>query len=282
MFLIIVSMLIWGSVTIFARWTGLPSTLIVFFRVLVASVSLFPIILFKKGFNSLKIQDKKGFVFLISLCLALNWVFLFKAVLITSIANAILSYYTAPVIVVALSPFLLKEKLKLQVLFSLILAVSGVTLIASGNNFSFTSKDFIGVLFGLLAAFFYAFLTILGRYLKEIPEDILTFYQVSISALILLPFFFVNKASYTREGLAAVVTMGLIHTALALSLYFKGLKTVEASTASLLSYLDPLSAIFYAFIFFSEIPPTQTVAGGILIIVASLFLIINRNLKLIS
>lgn len=62
----------------------------------------------------------------------------------------------------------------------------------------------------------------------------------------------------------------IVHTAFALLIYMDGLKEVEVNEAAILSYLNPLSAVVYAFIVFSEVPELRTVIGGALILLASL------------
>ncbi|WP_367184464.1 EamA family transporter [Thermococcus sp.] len=54
----------------------------------------------------------------------------------------------------------------------------------------------------------------------------------------------------------------MVHTVLALFLYMDGLKTVEVNEAALLSYLDPMSAIIYAFLVFGEVQVLQRQLGG--------------------
>lgn len=53
----------------------------------------------------------------------------------------------------------------------------------------------------------------------------------------------------------------VVHTVLALFLYMDSLKTVEVNEAALLSYLDPMSAIIYAFLVFGEVPVLQRQLG---------------------
>lgn len=67
----------------------------------------------------------------------------------------------------------------------------------------------------------------------------------------------------------AVLVLVLVHTVFALYLYMDGLKKAEVKDVALLSYLDPLSAIFYAFLAFGEVPGPRTVIGGVLILLAS-------------
>ncbi|WP_457742681.1 EamA family transporter [Thermococcus sp.] len=65
------------------------------------------------------------------------------------------------------------------------------------------------------------------------------------------------------------MTLVLLHTVFAPYFYMDGLKKVKVKDVSLLSYLDPLSAIVYALIVFGEVIGLRTVMGGALILLAS-------------
>ena len=75
----------------------------------------------------------------------------------------------------------------------------------------------------------------------------------------------------------AIGVLVVVHTVLALLLYMKGLREVEVNEAALLSYLDPLSAVVYAFLVFGEIPSLRTAVGGLLILSASLADILKKG-----
>ncbi|SDF66124.1 DMT family transporter [Sporolituus thermophilus] len=59
-----------------------------------------------------------------------------------------------------------------------------------------------------------------------------------------------------------MLLMGLVHSALALGLYFTGLKSVKVQHASILSYIDPVSALLYALLIFGERPTITTMPGA--------------------
>ena len=94
--------------------------------------------------------------------LALNWVFFFSAVIYTDIAKATLIYYLAPILVVVLSSVFLRERITRKRLFLVFLAFLGALIIGTQAEFSLGNKDFLGVVFALLGAIFYASVTVLG------------------------------------------------------------------------------------------------------------------------
>jgi len=266
---IALAMLIWGSVGIFGRLSGLSGLGVAFARVSLGALVLLPILgLRGKLGNALGELRKRPYHMLaLGTALALNWVFLFTAFNYTSIANAVLVYYTAPVLATLISWRFLHERLDAGKVLSLAIAFTGLLLIASSQRISLSDRDFIGIVFAFLGALFYALIPNLGRFLRGVDGESLTFLQLAIASVVLIPFVAVeNVGSPVWWAIAVLV---LVHTVLALYLYMDGLKKVEVKDAALLSYLDPLSAIVYAFLVFGEVPGVRTVIGGALILLAS-------------
>ena len=278
---ITVSMLIWGSVGIFARFTNLNGLGIAFFRVALGALILALLFGIKDKFWFQKVWDatkqKLGWMILLGTALALNWVFLFTAFLYTSIAKAVLIYYLAPVLAILISAKFLKEKIsKFQVLL-IFMAFLGLLIIMSGQKMDFNNRDFAGAVFAFVAAVFYAMIPNLGRFLKDMESDMLTFTQLVIASVILLPFVLFTKIAVGRINWFAIGILVIVHTVFALFLYMDGLKSVKVNEAALLSYLDPLSAVVYAFLIFGEVPTLRTMIGGLLILSASLLDTLKRR-----
>ncbi|WP_457751493.1 DMT family transporter [Thermococcus sp.] len=266
---IALAMLIWGSVGIFARFSGLSGLGVAFMRVALGSLVLWAISINPGRIRRLKITFAENWKAMTALgtALAFNWVFLFTAFNYTLIATAVLVYYLAPIIATLISWWFLGEKISRNRLLLIGMAFGGFLFIASGQEFNLNSRDFIGVLLALVAAFFYALIPNFGRFLKDVDGKDLTLLQLSMATLFLLPFVAVNGLKEpTWWAIGALV---LLHTVFALYLYMDGLKEVEVNEAALMSYLDPLSAIVYAFIIFGEVPGVQTILGGTLILLAS-------------
>ncbi|NJE05628.1 EamA/RhaT family transporter [Thermococcus sp. M36] len=273
-----VSMLIWGSVGIFARFSGLSGLGVAFARVSLGSLILITVIglLERNRFTSLPnlAREKWKPLLALGVSLAMNWVFLFTAFSYTTIANAVLVYYTAPILATIISWRFLGEEMNPRRIGLIGLAFLGLVLIVSGQSLDFHNKDFLGIILALTAALFYALIPNLGRFLKEVDGKVLTFLQLAIASLVLAPFVAVRGAG--KPVWWAVLILVAVHTVLALFLYMDGLREVEVNEAALLSYLDPVSAVIYAFLVFGEVPGLRTVLGGALILLASALDIVRR------
>src|SRR5699024_3220125 len=118
------------------------------------------------------------------LFLALNWVFLFESYKRISIAQATLLYYTAPILVLLFSFFILKERLANTQLFSILLAFVGLWLTLGKVNPAEIFTTGSGAAFGLAAAVCYAGVMLLNPTLKGFENDDLTFFQLFIAAAV--------------------------------------------------------------------------------------------------
>ncbi|ASJ11524.1 DMT family transporter [Thermococcus thioreducens] len=268
---IIISMLIWGSVGIFARFSNLSGLGVAFFRVSLGALLLFPILASSKGWASslFSIVGAKWKPLLaLGVSLALNWVFLFTAFSYTTIANAVLVYYMAPIVATLISWRFLGENLRMKRWLLIGTAFAGLILIMSGQDVDLGNSDFVGILLALIAAFFYSLIPNLGRFLRDVDGKTLTFLQLAVASVVLAPF--IAASGVGEPAWWAVFILVSVHTVLALFLYMDGLKEVEVNEAALLSYLDPMSAVVYAFLIFGEVPGVRTALGGALILLASL------------
>lgn len=266
---IILSMVIWGSLGLFVRNIPLSSIDIAFLRAIIASIFLLIIKLFtKKRIEKISLKDLLLLI-LSGIVIALNWLLLFQAYKYTTIANATLCYYTAPVFVIILSPFVLKEKITLKKMLSVLISLMGLALIISQNPSSFSSYNHpLGFLFGASAAVLYAFVVLVNKKIKNFSGVDRTVIQISVSALFLLPFIlYKNDIHITGINmLLAIIILGVLHTGIAYLLYFSSIEKVSAQKASLLSYIDPISAVLFGTLFLAEpLSAVQALGGGLIL-----------------
>ncbi|WP_297488440.1 DMT family transporter [Thermococcus sp.] len=181
---IAISMLIWGSVGIFGRFSELSGAGVAFARVSLGFLLLALIIRLFEGENLSEIPKTLGErwrpLLGLGAALAFNWAFLFTAFNYTSIANAILVYYTAPILATLLSWRFLGERISGRRWALIGLAFLGLALIVSGQRLSLNDRDFVGVILAFTAALFYALIPNFGRSLREVDGKLLTLLQLGL------------------------------------------------------------------------------------------------------
>lgn len=162
---LISAMLIWGSMGIFVRYIDFTSSQIALSRAVVGSIVLIIFSLISNK-NLFKENIKNNLLILIccGICLGYNWIFLFQLYKYTTISIATICYYLAPIIVMFLSPILLKEKLNLIKIICIIAAMIGMLCIVGIEKVSMSGGNIIGILYGLGAACLYASVVILNKF----------------------------------------------------------------------------------------------------------------------
>ncbi len=262
---IILSTVIWGSIPLFSIWSALPSPVFVFFRVLISAAVLYVIL--RKDINSDISSLLNPYVVLSGILLAANWVFLFYAVNIIPVSEAIIFYYSGPVIAILLSP-LLKEKITRSAGIGIGIAFSGIILMSAGN----LNLNPLGIISAILSGITYGILSVVSKHSTECVKPLnLVFFQVLLSAIILSPSLFLLKFTFTSDDIVIAVFSAIVQTVIALFLWYDSMKKIKVQAVSILSYLDPVFAIVFALIFLDQVPDSFTIGGGVLLIVSGAF-----------
>lgn len=268
---VIISMMIWGSVGIFVRYIDIPSLEIAFLRAAVAAVFLLIFGIFNRRSNK-SLYNRKNLLLLIAsgTAIGLNWVLLFQAYKYTTISNATLSYYFAPVFVVLLSPIVLKERFTAFKLLSVFGALAGLLLILSNQTNASQGQynHVLGMTFGIVAAVLYAGVVLLNKYIKNFSGFDMTFIQITTTALVLFPFI-ISRGQLHIDGLNTlllVLIIGIVHTGIAYLIYFSAIKNIRAQSAAMLSYIDPVSAILFGTLILGESVNMIQILGGLMIL----------------
>ena len=271
LFMLIVSMLLFGTIGIFRKYIPLGSGTVAVFRAWIGCVFLFGMLLLQK--KRIRVEKKTLPLLCISgAAIGFNWILLFEAYRYVSVATATLCYYMAPVIVIAASPFVLKEKLNLKKICCVISAILGVIPV-SGILSDRTVTDIRGILFGLGAAILYASVILFNKRLQGVGAFDRTLLQLAFAGAVLLPYVLLTEkvsiGDYTPKVIFLLLIVGIIHTGVAYVLYFASLEKLKAQTAALYSYIDPISAILLSAVILGELPGVMTVVGAVLILGAA-------------
>lgn len=273
---IIIAMLIWGSLGLFVRGIELNSIEIAFFRASIGSIFLLVISLITKDkINKKALRNNLPILLASGICLGINWAALFQAMRYTTIPNAILSYYMAPVFIILLSLAILKEKLSLKKSICVLGALLGLFMVLkSGNNLELAGYNHSkGVVYGLVGAILYGIIVTLNKKIKDLSPFRTTLSQLLIAALVLLPIIVGQGISNIKDAnpktWLLVLIVGIVHTGFAYLLYFPSIKDVESQSIATLSYLDPISSIILAAIFLNESMTLVQILGGGLILLSA-------------
>ena len=270
----LLAMTIFGTIGLFVKFIELPSTVIALSRGALGTLFLLLVLkLLKRRINTASVKSNFKHLVIAGVALGLNWIFLFDAYRLTSVATATLAYYMAPIILILLSPILLHERIPLGKWICVICALFGMSLI-SGVWEGSENVALDGITMGLIAACFYASVVINNKFLKGLDPYDSSIVQLAVAAIVLLPYvlftvdFSVLKPDTTTIGLTLAV--GILHTGVAYWLYFSALPKLEAARIAIFSYIDPAIAILLSVFVLMEPMTTAGVIGAVLILGAAL------------
>lgn len=270
----LLAMTIFGTIGLFVKFIELPSTVIALSRGALGTLFLLLVLkLLKRRINTASVKSNFKHLVIAGVALGLNWIFLFEAYRLTSVATATLAYYMAPIILILLSPILLHERVPVGKWICVICALFGMSLI-SGVWEGSENVALDGITMGLIAACFYASVIINNKFLKGLDPYDSSIVQLAVAAIVLLPYvlftvdFSVLKPDTTTIGLTLAV--GILHTGVAYWLYFSALPKLEAARIAIFSYIDPAIAILLSVFVLMEPMTTAGVIGAVLILGAAL------------
>jgi drug/metabolite transporter (DMT)-like permease len=179
----------------------------------------------------------------------------------TTAANAIFLQYTAPVYVILLAPWLLRERLAMVDAVPLVVCLAGIGVLFLGNR---GSGDAEGLWMGLGSGAFYGMFLLWLRRTRYADPIAVTFVNCAGVAIVLVPFASVGDVGSTDLGLLAL--MGLVQFALPYVFFTTGLRQVGSGEASLIALAEPVLNPVWVLLLLGEEPTTATVIGGVVII----------------
>lgn len=279
---VILAGICWGSLGIFSSklgQAGFDSWQITSLRIVTAFVLI--LVFLPKILPIFKRLTKAEW----SLLVAQSWIGVlgmtlcyFFAVKTVGVGMAVALLYTAPVFSLVLARLVLKESISVKSVLLAVVAVIGVAFLMLGDAVSLN----VGMLVGLLSGLCYSLYGILGKKamsseggLSAGGSQLLFFSSISISAasLLVLPSTYATYGQLVSLPSTAVLwVMGLsfVGTIVPFLLYMRALQKLPATTASVFTIFEPLTAIVLASVLLSQSPKPLQMVGIALIIGATL------------
>jgi len=261
--LILIAIFIWSSLGVVVRLSGVPVQELIFYSMIV-SVCIQSLIV-SQGKYRKEVPSFRKLIYpaIAGIILLANTFTFFYAYQNTTIANAVLTHYIAPILVALVAPLLLKERIMKTALFAIVSASVGLWIMLEG--FSFDGSHTNGIIAGLLSGCTYAALILFVRFhAKRFHPIVFALFTNATVVCLLAPFI----RSFPREAIWSFLFMGIVHSTIAPLLYYKGLQKVPASKAAILGYLEPVCAILFGITLLNEVLTMNTLLGGLLILFA--------------
>jgi drug/metabolite transporter (DMT)-like permease len=265
----VLATVILGSLGIFAAQARLDARTIVFYRCLFGAIAMGSYCLFLGHFRGIPTRDfflacGTGFLMLG------NWVFFFEGILRVGVSVATIVYQVQPFIVLVAGAILFQERLSLTRVILFLVALFGLIL-ATGIKWNVIDPGFLlGVGFTLLGATLYAGVVLVGKGLKSVQPEVVTFIQCAVGVLT-LPIFdpSILHTSIELRQWGWLAGLGVIHTALVYTLIYRALPKLKSFTIAILTFIYPASAIFFDFIVNGRLVSAVQFVGLVIILLSS-------------
>lgn len=268
----LLAVIIYGTIGFFLHYVNASSEFVVLCRGTIGSLFIGLIMIVTKNLPNIKAIKKNIIPIVISgIALGLNWVFLFEGYRY-GVAIASLCNYVAPIIVVIISSFFLKEKLTKAQIACVIAAFVGIVLI-SGIFDETSGVDYRCVMYGLLAAIGFVVLVLCNKRIRDIKPLDKTVAQLFVSALTVLPYVII-KDSFPKgldlRSQLILLCLGIIHTGIAYIFYFNSIDTLPASKVAIFGYIEPVLSVLTGALIFNEKLSLLGILGAIMILLSAL------------
>lgn len=193
-------------------------------------------------------------------------------------ATAIIVQYTAPVWVLLYVVARRQQKLTLQKIAAVALAVTGIALVINllDTRSGALHLDTYGIIAALLASFSFAFYNVGGHRILARHDRwrvlVWTLASASLFWLVVNPPWKIAAAHYLPAQWIFLFVFSMISVLGAFSLYFLGLQYLEPTRAIIASCLEPVFSIVLAALLLGEVlRPIQTL--GIVFVLAAIVIV---------
>jgi drug/metabolite transporter (DMT)-like permease len=258
-----------GTMGVFSRKTGLDGEVITFFR-LFFGAGFLTVLLALTGKLRLLLRRPSWPVLINGLMLAGFIVFYIQAMYLTTMANAIMVVYLAPLVASVFAHFFLNEKLNRESILLICTALFGFAMMMEFKiDFSSGANHLLGLALATLSLVCYATFILINRTIRSTVHFYTrTFYQLLTGALCMVPFFIADFPEISKTNWLWLGGAGFFPGFLGILLAVIALEKLPAATFGTLAYFEPIFVVILGWVIFGESLNTLQLAGCLVIVVS--------------
>ncbi|MBL4675618.1 MAG: EamA family transporter [Mucilaginibacter sp.] len=264
---------IWGFTGILGQLISISAVDLVWYRVLIASISLF--LYFKLNKTTLKLAPKT--MLKLALTGALvggHWVLFFASIKLSTVPVTLVCLSSMTLFTAIFEPLINKKPISKLEIISGIFIILGIALI-----FRFETQYTKGIITGLLSAMLASLFSIVNsRLVQKIEAPVIAFYEL-LGAFLWITLYLlitVGTAAFVipkASDIGYLVILGTVCTSLAYVAGVSVMRELSAFRVALITNLEPVYGIIMAFLFFNN---TSTMSpgfwAGAVIVLSTIFL----------
>ena len=180
---------------VIGQYVQVPAVQVAMGRVICSSLLLLAISLVCKDKLTLDSKKDYGLMILTGVVMAIHWSSFFQSIQTSSVAIGTITFSTFPLFLTFLEPLLFHEKICGKNILNALILLMGVLITIP--EFSVENKVTIGILWGMLASFTYAVMTLSNRYFSSRYKGrTICLYEQGTAAIALLPALVLVKAEW--------------------------------------------------------------------------------------
>lgn len=275
-FLLHLAVMLFGLAGVIGKFVSLPAVIVTFGRVFFSSVFLLIMVLIKK--EKISLANKRDYVLIIiaGIIMAVHWFTFLQTIQMSTVAIGTITFSTFPLFVTFLEPVIYKERLKIKDIVIALIMFLGILITIP--EFTLDNQVTLAIIIGLIGSLSYAVLCLINRYFSnQYSGRIICLYEQGVAAIVLFPTLFIIKVIPTVTDLLAIIFLGIVCTALAHSIYVSSLKKVKVQIAGIISGMETVYGIVFAYILLKETLGVRELLGGLIILGVALYSSIEKS-----
>ncbi|HBD23445.1 MAG TPA: hypothetical protein DC023_03345 [Oceanospirillaceae bacterium] len=266
------AVLLFGAAGLMGKVIAMPATQLVLGRTLIGALALALFIGFfakqehRYGW-SLVGMSKLTLLVGSGIMLAIHWWTFFYAIQLAGVGIAVVGFSAFPVFVTLLEALL--QKRQVQPMDALVTAIVVIGLWLVAPSISWQNATFQGLAWGVISGALFAVLALLNKSLVSVFGGLhLGFGQQAIAAIccgLLVDWSALRISAYDGVNL---LLLGVLLTAVPHVMFISCLRHIRAHMAAIVTSLEPVYAIIFAWLLLAEQPPLSTLLGAGIILFA--------------
>lgn len=243
---------IWGFTSILGKLIHIAAVPLVWYRVLIAFVSLF--LYFKLNKTEIKV-NRQSFLklFFTGALVGGHWILFFQAIKSSTVPVTLVCLSSLTLFTAIFEPLFSKKSISKMEILAGIMIITGILII-----FKFETRYTMGIIFGLTSAAFASLFAIINsKQVQKINAPVIAFYEL-LGALCWISIFLFathgfNSGMYLKNSdIAYLLILGTICTSLAYVAGVAVMREISAFKTALITNLEPVYGILLSFMFFGE------------------------------
>ena len=235
-------------------------------------ISTFLLSIYKK--DSAKIIKKSGLPALLGgFVMSFSFIAFVFAMMNTSVANVVFIISTQTMFLALFGFFYLKEKVSLIGFISIVLAMSGITIMIGD---SISSGTLFGNLVALTIPISFSVLVMIIR--KNPSLDLVPAIWYASIFSVIYSITMVETFNFTHHDIFMGFLLGVPQLGFGFICITIGSRTVRSVTIGLLMLTETIFAPLWVWLFVNEVPPTSVFIGGFIIILAIILKSFDKKL----